>query len=365
MSVPNAVLSRYFLRQRVGGVRWRRAPPAPWPTRAIRAETRRAISSGKGWMLSQMPRSAISLAVASSIRWPCSMHFTPAAIGALDRGRRVGVHGDVGSPVFGGFDGGAQLGLGEGGHVERAVGGGDAAARGQLDLRRALHELLAHAHAHLVRAVGDHAGAELLHARRRAAEDARQLERLAEVAVTAGDGDDGAGREDARREDPSKIGCATPPRRTRPPRCVAAACVLRARLRRATRHRRPHRPVQRPRTNDSRPIMRPAAASSVWVYASRGAANSASASPCSTIVAVLHHQHAVRHRAHHGEVVADEHVAHAVAAAAARASSASTCCCTDTSSAEVGSSSTSTSGRSTTARAIAMRWRWPPENSCG
>ena len=31
-------------------------------------------------MLSQMPFSAISLAVGSSMRWPCSMHFTPAAI---------------------------------------------------------------------------------------------------------------------------------------------------------------------------------------------------------------------------------------------------------------------------------------------
>ena len=37
-------------------------------------------SSGNGCVLSQMPFSAISLAVGSSIRWPCSMHFTPAAI---------------------------------------------------------------------------------------------------------------------------------------------------------------------------------------------------------------------------------------------------------------------------------------------
>ena len=33
--------------------------------------------------------------------------------------------------------------------------------------------------------------------------------------------------------------------------------------------------------------------------------------------------------------------------------------------ADVGSSSTRISGSSTTARAMAMRWRWPPENSCG
>src|SRR5476649_2325506 len=39
--------------------------------------------------------------------------------------------------------------------------------------------------------------------------------------------------------------------------------------------------------------------------------------------------------------------------------------CTDTSSAEVGSSHTRNSGRLASARAIEMRWRWPPENSCG
>ena len=88
------------------------------------------------------------------------MHFTPAAIDALDRRGRVRVHGDVGAPVLGGFNGGAQLGLGEGGRVERAVGRRHPAARRQLDLRRAQHELLAHAHADLIRAVRDHGGAE-------------------------------------------------------------------------------------------------------------------------------------------------------------------------------------------------------------
>ena len=37
----------------------------------------------------------------------------------------------------------------------------------------------------------------------------------------------------------------------------------------------------------------------------------------------------------------------------------------DTSSAETGSSSTSTFGVSASARAMPMRCRWPPENSCG
>ena len=39
-------------------------------------------------MLNQIPFSAISRAVASSIRWPCSMHLTPAAI---DRWIEAGV----------------------------------------------------------------------------------------------------------------------------------------------------------------------------------------------------------------------------------------------------------------------------------
>ena len=47
------------------------------------------------------------------------------------------------------------------------------------------------------------------------------------------------------------------------------------------------------------------------------------------------------------------------------ASSASTCACTDTSSAETGSSATRKSGPVASARAMPMRCRWPPLNSCG
>ena len=43
----------------------------------------------------------------------------------------------------------------------------------------------------------------------------------------------------------------------------------------------------------------------------------------------------------------------------------STCACTDTSRADTGSSQMITFGSSTRARAIEMRWAWPPENSCG
>ena len=41
------------------------------------------------------------------------------------------------------------------------------------------------------------------------------------------------------------------------------------------------------------------------------------------------------------------------------------CARTERSSAETGSSATSSSGRGASARAMPMRWRWPPENSCG
>jgi hypothetical protein len=46
-------------------------------------------SSGRGCVLSQIPFSAISLAVASSMRKPCSIHFTPEA---MDRWIAVGVN---------------------------------------------------------------------------------------------------------------------------------------------------------------------------------------------------------------------------------------------------------------------------------
>ena len=41
------------------------------------------------------------------------------------------------------------------------------------------------------------------------------------------------------------------------------------------------------------------------------------------------------------------------------------CAWIETSSAETGSSATTSFGFSAMARATPMRWRWPPENSCG
>ena len=149
-------LDLVFLRQRRRSCPCRRTPRTALARSGEPGGNASAISSGNGWMLNQMPFSAISLAV-------CFVHQV-AVLDALhaggdrplDRRGRVGVHGDVGAPVLGRFDGGAQLGLGEGGHVERAVRRRHAAARRQLDLRRAQHELLAHAHADLIRTVGDH-----------------------------------------------------------------------------------------------------------------------------------------------------------------------------------------------------------------
>ncbi len=42
-----------------------------------------------------------------------------------------------------------------------------------------------------------------------------------------------------------------------------------------------------------------------------------------------------------------------------------TCAWIETSSAETGSSATMNFGSTASARAMPMRWRWPPENSCG
>ena len=65
--------------------------------------------------------------------------------------------------------------------------------------------MLADAHAHLVRAVGDHAPAELLHAREHAADGPRQIGELPEVAMSTGDRDHRAGRIDARALDEALV----------------------------------------------------------------------------------------------------------------------------------------------------------------
>src|SRR5262245_33740728 len=126
---------------------------------------------------------------------------------ALDRLGRVGMHGDIGPPIARGFDGGPQFLQGEGGRVERAVRRRYPSARRQLDLTGPEHELLTHADTDFVRTVGDHGDADLLAATQRSSDDARHFPWLAEIAVTAGDRDDGAGREDARTDCGPLVDC--------------------------------------------------------------------------------------------------------------------------------------------------------------
>src|SRR5262249_21634231 len=125
----------------------------------------------------------------------------------LDRLGRVGMHGDIGSPIACGFDGGPQFFQGEGARVKRAVRRRYPSARRQLDLTGPLHELLTHADADLVRTVGDHGDADLLAAPQWRSDDARDVPWLAEIAVTAGDRDDGTGREDAWTDHRALVDC--------------------------------------------------------------------------------------------------------------------------------------------------------------
>ena len=81
--------------------------------------------------------------------------------------------------------------------------------------------------------------------------------------------------------------------------------------------------------------------------------------------AELHHQQPLAHMRDDGEVVADEDIGQPALLRAAPASRFSTSAWIETSSAEVGSSSSRIVGSSTSARAIATRWRWPPESWCG
>jgi hypothetical protein len=115
----------------------------------------------------------------------------------LHGGGRVGMHRDVGVPVFCDLDGGAQFGLGEGRQVERAARRRDAAAAHDLDLRSALGQLLAHPQADLVGAVDDGRRTRALDGARDARR-AREVGQSAQVAVAAAAGDHGAAGIDAR-----------------------------------------------------------------------------------------------------------------------------------------------------------------------
>ena len=131
------------------------------------------------------------------------MHRAPAAIARWIVWRRIGVHRDIGVPVGGGLDPCPQLGLAECRHVERRARRRHASPSDELDLRSALQQLLAHAQANLVRAVGDHRAARFLHRAQRSARTPRDILQRTQVAVAAGGGDHRAARINARpRHDP-------------------------------------------------------------------------------------------------------------------------------------------------------------------
>ena len=80
--------------------------------------------------------------------------------------------------------------------------------------------------------------------------------------------------------------------------------------------------------------------------------------------AEIHHGDAVGDVLHDREIVADEDVGEAEPVLQVT-SRLRICARIETSSAETGSSHTISFGSTASARAMTMRWRWPPENSCG
>ena len=122
----------------------------------------------------------------------------PRGDGPLHGLGRIGVNRDIGVPIARRLNACAQLRFAEGRHVERRARGRHAAAADELDLRRALEQLLAHAQAHLVRAVCDHRAAGFLHRAQRSAGAARDVLQRAQVAVSAAGRDHRAAGIDAR-----------------------------------------------------------------------------------------------------------------------------------------------------------------------
>lgn len=80
--------------------------------------------------------------------------------------------------------------------------------------------------------------------------------------------------------------------------------------------------------------------------------------------AEIHHRDPVAHMFDHTEVVADHDVGEAEAFLQFQ-QQIDDLARIETSSAETGSSQMTIFGLRISARAIPMRWRWPPENSCG
>ena len=105
--------------------------------------------------------------------------------------------------------------------------------------------------------------------------------------------------------------------------------------------------------------------SSACVYGCVGVSNTESTVADLDDPAEVHHRDPVGDVAHDGEVVGDEQVRQARARRCSSSSRLMTPAWIDTSSADTGSSSTISFGSSASARAMPMRWRWPPEKCCG
>ena len=115
-----------------------------------------------------------------------------------DRARRIRMHGHIGAPIVGRLNRGANLRFGVLGRFDRIVGRRDAAAGHQLDLTRALSQLLSRSQADLIGAVGDGCDALDLGVAQRAAQRPRNLEGESKISMSRGLRDESARGIDAR-----------------------------------------------------------------------------------------------------------------------------------------------------------------------
>ena len=95
----------------------------------------------------------------------------------------------------------------------------------------------------------------------------------------------------------------------------------------------------------------------------RGA--SACASPRLDDLAEIHHRDLVAHVRDRGEIVGDEQVGQAEPRPAGRAAGSGSARGSTRRAPRPARPARPAAATATSARAIAMRWRWPPENSCG
>ena len=103
------------------------------------------------------------------------------------------------------FNRGAQFGPGEGGHVDRTESDDTPPPAVNLTWKAPCIKLSRNSQAHLVRAVRDNGAADLLHAGKRAAGCAGEVGELAEIPMSTGNGDHGAGGIDARAFDDAQV----------------------------------------------------------------------------------------------------------------------------------------------------------------